>query len=449
MSKIIKIKKGLNIKLKGKATENIVATEVAETYAIRPDDIKNLTPKGVIKPGAKVKAGSPLFFDKYRPDIFFCSPVSGELVEIKRGERRKILEFIVEADKKIEYKEFKKASAESLKKEDIIDNLKQSGLWTKIIQRPYGIIANPEDSPKAIHISTFNSAPLAVNYNFTLKDEIDNFQEGVNILAKLTEGKVHLNLDNKIQNNIFANINNVTITKFDGKHPAGNVGTQISKLTPINKGDIVWTVNPQDVVFIGRLFKTGKYDVSKIISLVGSEVETPQYYKVISGANIKNIVKDNIKTENVRYISGNVLTGIKIAKDSYLGHYNNMITVIPEGNHYDMFGWITPGLNKFSVSRTFFSWLMPNKEYALHTNTNGGQRAFVLTGEMEKVLPMDILPMQLLKAILANDIDAMENLGIYEVIEEDFALCEFIDVSKINMQDIVNKGIASMIKEMS
>ncbi len=449
MSKTIKIKKGLDINLKGKLSENIVELGISETYAIRPDDVKNLTPKGFFKPGEKVKAGTAIFFDKYRPDIFFTSPVSGKLVEIKRGERRKILEFIVEADKEIEYKEFKQASADSLQKEEIVENLKQSGLWSKIIQRPYGVIANSEDTPKAIHISTFDSAPLAVNYNFTLKDEMDNFQEGVNILAKLTSGNVYLNLDNKIQNNIFANINNATITKFEGKHPAGNVGVQISKLTPINKGEIVWTVNPQDVVFIGRLFKTGKYDVSKIVALAGSEVETPQYYKLIAGANIKNLVKDNIKTENVRYISGNVLTGIKIAKDSYLGHYDNMLTVIPEGNHYDLFGWVLPGLNKFSVSRSFLSWLTPKKEYTLHTNTNGGQRAFVLTGEIDKVFPMDILPMQLLKAILANDIDAMEQLGIYEVIEEDFALCEFVDVSKIDMQDIVSEGIASMIKEMS
>ncbi len=449
MSKIIKIKKGLDIKLKGKATETIVEIPMSDTYGIRPDDIKNLIPKGVIKPGAKVKAGSPLFFDKYNPDIFFTSPVSGELTEIKRGDRRKILEFVVTADKKNEYETFKQASASSLKKEEIIENLKKSGLWTKIIQRPYGIIANSNDTPKAIHISTFDSAPLSTNYNFTLKNDIDNFQEGVNILSKLTSGSLYINLDYKIKNNIFANIKNAEITNFDGPHPVGNPGIQISKLTPVNKGEIVWQVNPQDVVFIGRLFKTGKYDVSKIIALAGSEVKTPQYYKVIAGANIKSIVIDNVLSENIRYISGSVLTGTKIKRGDFLGYYDNLITVIPEGNHYDMFGWLLPGFSKYSVSRSFFTWLSPKKEYALHTNLNGGERAYVLTGEMERVFPMDILPLQLIKAILANDIDAMENLGIYEVVEEDFALCEFIDVSKTNIQDIVNKGIISMIKEMS
>ena len=449
MSKIIKIKKGLDIQLNGKSTEKIVETQLSETYAIKPTDFKNLTPKKSLKVGGKVKAGTPLFFNKYQPEIKFTSPVSGELIEIKRGERRRILEFIVKVDQKIEYETFKQASANELEKEEIIENLLKSGLWTTIIQRPYGIIANPKDSPKSIYISTFESAPLSPNYNFTLKNEIDNFQEGVNILSKLTDGQVNVNIDADISDNIFANIQNANINKFTGKHPKGNVGIQIHKLTPINKGDIVWTVNPQDVVFIGKLFKTGKLDLSKIIAVAGSEVKEAQYYKIITGANIKNIIKDNLKTDNVRFICGNVLTGTKIEKTGYLSFYQNSLTIIPEGNHYEMFGWIMPGLKKFSVSRSFLSWLTPKKKYNPHTNLQGGKRAFVLTGEYEKVLPMDILPMQLIKAILVNDIDLMEKLGIYEIIEEDFALCEFVDVSKTDIQEIISQGINSMIKELS
>ena len=449
MSKIIKIKRGLDIQIEGKSVEKIVQTQLSNTYAIKPPDFKNLTPKKSLQVGQRVKAGTSLFYDKYQTDIKFTSPVSGELLEIKRGERRRILEFIVKADSEIEYETFKQANANELKKEEIIENLLKSGLWTTIIQRPYGIIANPTDTPKSIHVSTFESAPLTPNYNFTLKNEIENFQEGINILSKLTDGQVNVNIDSQIANNIFANIKNANINKFTGKHPKGNVGIQIHKLVPINKGDIVWTVNPQDVVFIGKLFKTGKLDLSKIIAVAGSEVKEPQYYKIITGANIQNITKDNIKTENVRFICGNVLTGTKIEKIGHLSFYQNSLTVIPEGNHYEMFGWVLPGLKKFSVSRSFLSWLTPKKKYNLHTNLQGGKRAFVLTGEFEKVLPMDILPMQLLKAILVNDIDLMENLGIYEIIEEDFALCEFVDVSKTNVQEIISQGIDSMIKEMS
>ena len=449
MSKIIKIKQGLDIQLKGRPIEKIVQTQLSETYAIKPTDFKNLTPKKSLKPGEKVKAGTLLFYDKYKPNIKFTSPVSGELLEIKRGERRRILEFIVKADKKIEYETFKIGTAKELKKDEIIANLLESGLWTTIIQRPYGIIANPEDNPRTIHISTFDSAPLAPNYNFTLKNEIENFQLGVNILSQLTDGELNVNIDAKITNNIFANIKNAKINNFSGKHPAGNVGVQINKLTPINKGEVIWTINPQNVVFIGRLFKTGKYDLSKIISLAGSEVTEPQHYKIITGANIQEVIKDNIKSENNRYICGNVLTGTQINANSYLGFYENSITVIPEGNHYEMFGWVLPGLKKFSVSRSFLSWLTPKKKYQFHTNLQGGVRAYVFNGQFEKVLPMDILPLQLIKAILINDIDLMENLGIYEVIEEDFALCEFVDTSKTNIQEIIGKGISSMLKEMS
>ncbi len=444
---IIKIKKGLDINLKEKAKEEIITGIKADFYAVKPDDFRNLTPKIVAKEGDKLKAGSIIFKDKNNDKICFTSPVSGELSEIKRGERRKILEFIIKADKEIKYEQFKFGKPSDFTKEEIIEQLLLSGLWTKIIKRPFGTIANPEKEPKSIFISTFDTAPLSPNYSFTLKDNIAEFQNGVDFLSKLTKGKIYVNVDAKIINNPFKKVQNVVVTEFEGKHPTGNVGVQINHIAPINKGDIVWTLNPQDVVFIGRLFTIGKLDLTKIVALAGSEVKNPQYYKIISNVQISDIIKDNVKSENVRYISGNVLTGTKIEKDGFLGNFDNLITIIPEGNQYEMFGWALPGFKKFSASRTFFSWLQPNKKWNFNTNLHGGERAFVVTGQMEKVLPMDIYPMHLIKAAMAEDIEMLENLGIYEVIEEDFALCEFVNTSKIEIQDVLHKAINIMIKE--
>ncbi len=448
MLKVVKLKRGLDINLKGKPAKVEVDLPVSDTYAIKPTDFKFVTPKVVAKEGTRVKAGSVLFQDKYKPHLQFTSPISGEVLQIRRGERRKILEFIIKADKEIEYESFLSGSPANLDRQQMIDTLLKSGLWATIVQRPYGVIANPQDKPKAVHISTFDSAPLAQDYQFTLRDDLEEFQIGIDVLAKISEAKIFLNLDGKVSNNIFEGIKNVTFTKFYGPHPAGNVGVQIHHLTPVMKGETVWTVNPQDVVFIGRLFKTGKLDLRKTIALTGSEVKEPKYYKVISGTNIKPVIKDQITGDNVRYISGNVLTGTKIDSNGYLGYYHNMITVIPEGNYYEFMAWAGLGLNKFSTSRTFFSWLMPKKEWVIDTNLHGGERPFVITGRMDKVLPMDILPEFLLKAILVNDIERMEALGIYEVVEEDFALCEFVCVSKVEIQEIINQGLHTMVKEM-
>ncbi len=448
MPRVVKLKRGLDINLKGKAKKEVVDLPLAEYYAVKPPDFKFVTPRVQAKVGDKVKAGSVLFFDKYKPEIVFTSPVSGEVVEIRRGERRKILEYVIKADSEIVYEQFDTGDVNNLTAGQLIDVLIKSGLWSAIIQRPYGIIADPKVKPKAVHISTFDSAPLAPDYQFTLKDYLDEFQLGIDVLAKISEAKIFLNLNGKLQNNIFSGIKNVTITEFVGPHPAGNVGVQIHHLTPVMKGEVVWTVNPQDVVFIGRLFKTGKLDLTKIIALAGSEVKEPKYYKVISGTSIKDIVKDQVTGDNVRYISGNVLTGTKIDKNGFLGRYDNLITVIPEGNYYEFMAWAGLGLNKYSTSRTFFSWLFPNKEWVIDTNLHGGQRPFVVTGRMDKVLPMQIYPEFLLKAILVNDIEKMEALGIYEVVEEDLALCEFVCVSKVEIQDIISQGLQTMIKEM-
>lgn len=450
MSKVIKIQKGLNINLKGAAEKVLVKTEKAQTYAVKPTDFTGVTPKLSVKENDAVKAGTPLFYDKYNPEVKFTSPVSGKVLEIVRGERRKILEVIIEPDNKDEYESFTKASPAELEKLVIIETLQNSGLWAAIKMRPYGVIAKSSDTPKAIFISGIDSAPLGIDYNFILNDKEKEFQAGIDALAKLTEGKIHLGVDaESAPCAAFANASGIELTRYSGKHPVGNVGTQIHMTDPINKGDVVWTVEPQLIASIGRLFLEGKYDASKVVALAGSEVKKAQYYKVISGANIASLTANNIVGDNVRYISGNVLTGSRIDATGHIGYYDSMITAIPEGNHYEFMGWIAPGFKKFSLSRTFFSWLTPNKEYTIDTNLKGGRRALMITGAFEKVFPLDIYPMQLIKAITIEDIDLMEKLGIYEVVEEDFALCEFVDTSKTDIQSLVRKGLDLMIKEMS
>lgn len=449
MSKNYKLRRGLDIRLKGKAEKIIVQADPAAQYAVKPIDFPNLTPKMTVKVNDRVLAGGALFYDKYRPDVLYTSPVSGTVVSVTRGERRKILEVVVKPDQEIEYKKFDKGDPGTISREQVIATLIKSGAWPYLRQRPYGIVANPEDSPKSIFISGFESSPLAPDLDFVIKDEGKHFQMGLEILKKLTPGTIHLNIHTKnTLSPVFKNATGVQINQFSGPHPSGNVGIQIHHVDPVNKGELVWYVQPQDLVVIGRLFDMGKYDARRIIALAGSEVEKPRYFRVISGASIVNIVKDNVREGELRYISGNVLTGKKILSEGYVGYYDNQVTVIPEGKYYEFFGWGTPGFNKFSTSRTYFSWLMTGKEYKVNTNLHGGERAFVMTGEYDRVTPMDILPMQLLKSILVEDIDKMENLGIYEVIEEDLALCEYVCTSKINVQEIVREGINLMIKEL-
>jgi Na+-transporting NADH:ubiquinone oxidoreductase subunit A len=451
MPKIYKIRKGLTIPLKGEAEKIFTRVEQADFYAIKPIDFLGLTPKLSVSEGDKVKAGSPLFFDKYSPEIIFTSPVSGEIHLIKRGERRKILEIIVKPDQVQEFEDFGAANPKSLDREQVIEKLLKSGIWPTIRQRPYSIVANPKTTPKAIFISAFDTAPLSPDLDFSIKDEGDAFQTGIDVLSRLTNGAINLNVNYDYPpNNIFAKAKGVQLNYFTGPHPAGNVGIQIHHIDPISKGELVWVVNPLDVIIIGRLFISGIYDATKVIALAGSEVSKPRYFILKTGASIANIVKDNLfqPADKLRFISGNVLTGTKISENGYLGFYDNMVTVIPEGNHYDFIGWATPGFDKFSMSHSFFSWLAPWKKYKLHTNLNGGERAYVVTGQYEKVLPMDIYPVHLIKAILAKDIDKMENLGIYEVAEEDLALCEYVCTSKTEVQAIIREGIDLMIKEL-
>ena len=451
MSKYIKIKKGLDIKLAGEAYKTIAGIPLPEIFSIKPADFIDFIPKLSVKETDVVLAGTPLFYDKNNEAVKCCSPVSGEVIEIVRGEKRKILEVKILADREISYVAFDKANPNELSRDEITEALLNSGTWPFIRQRPFGTIANPNEIPKSIFISAFDSNPLAPDNDFIMQGNEESFQTGLDALGKLTDGKVHLNIPAvATAAAIFTNARGVDINKISGPHPAGNVGVQIHHIDPINKGEVVWYVNPQDVLIIGRLFNGGKFDASRVVALTGSQVNHPKYYKTIIGSAVKNIITDGgLKDGNNRIISGNVLTGKQITADGYLNFYDSQITVIPEGDDYEFMGWLAPGFHKFSMSRTFFSWLMPNKKHQLDTNLHGEERPFVVTGEYEKVFPMDIYPVQLLKSILIEDIELMEKLGIYEVVEEDFALCEFVCTSKIKSQDIIRRGLDIIRKEFS
>lgn len=452
MSKVIRLKKGLDINLKGEADKVLTIAPIAESYAVKPTDFIGVIPKLLVKVDDQVKAGTSLFFDKYNPEVLFASPISGTVVAINRGEKRKILEVVIAPSAQREYEDFKIGNLASLTTDDVVAKILEAGLWPFITQRPYGVIASSKDRPRDIFVSGFDSAPLAGDVDFMLQGCENEFKKGIEVLKKLTSGKVYLGVSDKSKTSAFEGLKDVEVNTFAGKHPAGNVGIQIHHVKPICKGDIVWTINVQDLVILGRLFESGKVDMTRVVALTGSMVENPHYYKIISGASLNSFVNSSlVKTSehSPRIICGNVLTGEKVCKDSYIAYQSNMITVIPEGDYYEFVGWVAPRFNKFSVSRSYFSWLCPSKKYDLDTNINGGERAFVMTGEYEKVLPMDIFPVYLLKAAIAGDIDKMENLGIYEVIEEDLALCEFVCTSKIEVQQILRDGINLMIKELS
>lgn len=448
MSKTIQIKKGLDIKLKGKAGQTVSAAAAAQFYAVKPSDFPGLKPRLLVSAGDAVQIGTPLFADKNQPDVLFCSPVSGTVSLVNRGERRKVLEVVVESDGQFQSVSFSKTQVDSLDRDGVKSELLKSGLWPYLVQRPFGVLAKPADVPRDIFISGFDSAPLAPDFEFILKNELEAFQMGVQALAKLTNGKVYLGVSSP--SSVLASVKGAEVNVFNGPHPAGNVGIQMHHVKPINKGEVVWTVGAMSVLFIGRYFKNGKLDFSKQVALTGSEIKAPQYYTVVSGAQISSVLAGKTAGQQAeRIISGNVLTGTKVDLNGYLGFFDNQITVIPEGNEIEPFGWATPGFDKYSATSTFLSRLFPKKEYVLNANFHGGERAFVVSEQYEKVLPMDVLPVYLLKAILVNDFDKMEQLGIYEVIEEDMALCEYVCTSKIEVQDILRKGMDTVLKEIS
>ena len=444
MSKTVKLRKGLDIRLVGEADKVKADLAMPKTVSIKPADFHGLVPKMVVKPGEKVQAGSVIFFDKYNDAVKYVSPVSGEVAEIVRGEKRRILEVVINADANIEYASASPVSP-SADRESVKQTMLDAGLWPFFVQRPLGVVAKPDVTPKAVFISGFDTAPLAPDYDFILHGQDEAFQAGIDAISKLTDGKVYLSLNAKLKADAaFENAKGVVINRFDGKHPAGNVGTQIHHIDPINKGEFVFTINPQDVAIIGKYFLSGKFDASKYVAYTGSEASNRKYYKTVIGANISELVKNNLEGDNVRVVSGNALTGSQIAAEGFLGFYDNQITILPEGDQYKFFltkGWLGPGFDKFSASRLFPTWLGSSKKYKLDTNLNGEERGFVVTGELEKVFPFDILPMQLIKACITDDIDGMENLGIYEVVPEDFALCEYVCTSKVEIQDKVRQGL--------
>jgi Na+-transporting NADH:ubiquinone oxidoreductase subunit A len=448
MGKFIRLKKGFTINLAGKAASKVVEIEQPDTFVIKPTDFHGTyMPKPVVKEGDTVKAGSPLFHDKRHESIIYSAPVSGEVVEIKRGEKRKLLEIKILADKKVEYETFKKytiSEIANLSAAALKEQLLASGVWPNLIERPFGVVADPGVTPKAIHISAFDTHPLAPDYSVLYKGQDQYFQVGVDILKKLTAGAVHVNTHTTSEiSTVFSQVKGVEVNKFSGPHPVGCVGIQIHHLDPINKGQIVWTIAPAGVIQIGKLFLNGIYDASKLVAVTGSEVKNPQYYKTYTGASVKKFLQDNLKQDHVRVIAGNPLTGTAVGKEGHIGFFDQQISVLPEGDYAEFVGWITPGARKLSFHRAIglFSFLTPGKERVVDTNTHGEPRAFVQSGIFEQVVPMDILPTHLLKSILAEDIDEMEALGIYEVIEEDLALCEFVDVSKHKVQEILREGL--------
>lgn len=448
MSKSIKLKKGYDIKLVGEAQPKVVEAAMSKTYALKPQEFRHKKLKVVVEQGSEVKAGSPLMYDKDHPEMQFTSPVSGEVVEVRRGAKRVLEAIVVLADGKTSYEDFGSANPNDLDAEAIKAKILAAGAWPFLRQRPYNLIANPQDTPKSIFISAFDNAPLAPSLDFCLEGEQQAFQTGIDALKKMTGVDIHLNVHAALtKSSVFLQAKNVSINTITGPHPSSTIGVQIHHLDPIKKGDKIWHIHPADVVVIGRLFQTGQFDTRRIVALAGSEFETPQYYKANLGAQLESLTQHNIKAGKVRIISGNPLTGTAETAAGYLGFYDHSVSALPEGDDMEFLGWLLPSYPRPDISRSFLSGWLKNRAYKVNTNTHGEQRAFVVTGQYEEVLPMDILPTFLLKSIIYKDIEEMEELGIYEIAEEDMALCEFVCTSKIPVQKIVREGLDLMYQE--
>lgn len=449
MSEVVKLKRGLDIPLVGSPETVFAQVALPQYVAIKPADFCGMVPKMVAKVGDKVNVGDVLFVDKNKPEVAYTSPVSGTLEAVNRGERRVILEVVVKREGDAVTAEFGKEDLTSLNAEQVKAKLLKSGAWTYFKQRPYNVVADPSAEFKAVFVSTFSTAPLAPDYDFILsknKAKEQFFQDGVTVLSKLAP--VFVGVAAKGAANIFHNVKNATVTAFEGKHPAGCVGVQINHVQPINAGEKVLTIGVQEVIAIGKLFAEGVLDYSRVAVVCGSQVKKPAYVETVLGAQLTGMLEGNVEGDNNRVISGDVLTGSQVCANGYLGYYHNQVTVIPEGNEYEFMGWAAPGFNKFSAHKTFFSWLMGSKKYKLDTNMHGEHRAFVVSNELDDVTPMDIYPEFLFKAIMAQDIDKMIELGIYEVVEEDIALCEFVCTSKLPLQKILRDGLNLMAKEV-
>ena len=442
---LIKLSKGLDIHLQGKAEEKKIQLKSNGKYALMPDDFEGVTPKVVVKEGDKVKAGDALFVNKQYPQVKFASPVSGTVREVVRGERRKVLCIKVDADAQQEYVDFGKRDVSSLDGEQVINALLEAGLFGYINQLPYAVSTNPETKPKAIFVSALRDKPLAADFEFEVKGQEQDFQTGLTALSKIAKTYLGVGVNSALKG-----MKDAEVYVFDGKCPAGNVGVQVNHIDPVNKGEVVWTIgDPSVVLFIGRLFNTGKVDLKRTVALCGSEIKNPAYVDMLVGEELSTLLSNSYDaSKSVRIINGNVLTGKPTTKDGFLGAHSSEITVIPEGNDADeMLGWILPRLKQFSVNRSYFSWLLGKKAYALDARVKGGERHMIMSGEYDKVLPMDIYGEYLIKAIITGDIDRQEALGIYEVAPEDFALAEFVDSSKLELQRIVREGLNILRKE--
>lgn len=445
MANVIKLRKGLDINLKGKAEETKILLRSSGKYALVPDDFEGVVPKVVVKEGDKVKAGDALFVNKNYPTVKFASPVSGTIAAVERGDRRKVLSIRVDADANQEFRDFGASNVNTLTGEQVKSMLLDAGLFGYINQLPYAISTNPETHPKAIFVSALRDMPLAANFEFELKGQEKDFQTGLTALSKMAKTYLGVGVHSSMEN-----FKDVEVTVFDGKCPAGNVGVQVNHLDPVNKGEVVWTIgDPTVVLFIGRLFNSGKVDLRRTVALAGSEVKNPAYVDMLVGQELTTLLSNSyVSDHSVRIINGNPLTGRPTTKDGFLGAHTSEITVIPEGDDKnEMLGWIMPRFGQFSVSRSYCSWLFGKKQYALDARIKGGERHMIMSGEYDRVLPMDIYGEYLIKAIIAGDIDRMEQLGIYEVSPEDFAVAEFVDSSKLELQRIVREGLNILRKE--
>ena len=440
MAKVIKLRKGLDVKLKGTASLETANVSCPGEYALVPDDFVGVKPKVVVKEGDSVKAGDALFVDKLHPEVKFVSPVSGTVSQVERGDRRKLLSIRVKADKEQVAREFDV-------KGDVKALLMESGLFAFFRSRPYDVVANPDDKPKAIFVTAFNSMPLSQDFAYVVKGQEQDFQAGITALSKLA--RVELGISKA--ETMLADVKDCQVTIYDGPAPAGNVGVQINHTSPINKGEVVWTLSGEELLFIGRLHRSGKVDLTRTIALAGSEVKAPKYYKVKVGQQLTTLLSGNVVEAKYsqRIINGNVMTGFKTTADSYLAAHATEVNIIPEGDDVDEFmGWISPfRLKQFSTSRSYWSWLCPKKEYTLDARVKGSERHIIVGGEYDKVFPMDIYAGFLIKAIITGDIDRQEALGIYEVAPEDFAIAEFVDSSKLELQRIVREGLDILRKE--
>ncbi len=446
MANVIRLRKGLDIHLLGKPAEKKIPINRGQEIALVPDSFVGMIPKVVVKEGDHVRAGDALFVDKRHPDVKFASPASGDVIAVERGERRKVMCVKVKMDAEQQFVDFGKKDVSTLSGEDVKNALLEAGLFGYIDQLPYAVSAQPESAPKAIFVSALRDKPLAADFEFELKGNEEDFQAGLTALSKMA--KTYLGIGSKQTSPALVQAKDVEVNVFDGPCPAGNVGVQVNHLSPVNKGETVWTVDPSAVIFFGRLFNTGKVNLLRTIAVVGSEVNDPSYADVLVGTRIGDLLEGRMGKGHVRVINGNVLTGKPCGMNDYLGAHVSEITVIKEGDDADeMFGWILPRFKQFSVSRSYFSWLMGKREYALDARVKGGERHMIMSGEYDRVLPMDIYGEYLIKAIIAGDIDRMEQLGIYEVSPEDFALAEFVDSSKLELQRIVREGLDMLRKE--